>query len=124
VGCVAGDGPRRGRWGAEPLKSLDFIVYGTCGTRLLVDVKGRRFPTGSEGKPRRVWESWSTRDDLTSLEGWAEVFGPGFRGLLVFAYEVLPHVELPEDVEDLVAWVGRPSPSLLLSAPHPTRNPP
>ena len=104
---VAVDETRRALWGDEPLKSLDFIVYGACGTRLLVDVKGRRFPTGSEGKPRRVWESWSTRDDLTSLERWAEVFGAGFRGLLVFVYEVLPHVELPEDVEDLWTWRGR-----------------
>ena len=104
---VAVDEGRRALFGETPLKNLDFIVYGACGSRLLVDVKGRRFPTGSEKKPRRVWESWSTRDDLTSLEQWSRLFGPGFEALLVFAYEVLPAVELPDDVEDLWIWRDR-----------------
>jgi hypothetical protein len=30
-----------------PVKSLDFIVHGPGGVRLLVDVKGRRFPGGA-----------------------------------------------------------------------------
>lgn len=104
---VAVDESRRALFGDTPLKSLDFIVYGSGGARLLIDVKGRRFPTGGEGKQRRVWESWSTRDDLSSLEQWAELFGPGFRGLLVFIYDVLPAVELPEGVPDLWTWRGR-----------------
>jgi hypothetical protein len=104
---VAVDESRRALLGETPLKSLDFIVHGTGGARLLVDVKGRRFPTGSEGKERRIWECWSTRDDLNSLAHWAEVFGPGFYGLLVFIYGLLPAVELPDDVEDLWTWRGR-----------------
>ncbi len=104
---VAVDETRRALLGDTPLKSLDFIVYGAGGSRLLIDVKGRRYPTGPENRPRRVWESWSTRDDLTSLEQWADLFGPGFNGLLVFVYHVLPAVELPDDVEDLWTWRGR-----------------
>ncbi len=104
---VAVDEGRRALFGDTPLKSLDFIVYGACGSRLLVDVKGRRFPTGGVKNPRRIWESWSTQDDLTSLAQWCHLFGPGFEGLLVFLYDVQPAVELPEDVEDLWTWRGK-----------------
>ena len=53
----------------------------------LVDVKGRRFPSGDVHK--QYWKNWSTRDDLLSLGQWEELFGEGFRGLFVFAYDVL-----------------------------------
>jgi hypothetical protein len=85
------------------IKSLDFIVSGGVGsanaggtgndagstrpTTWLVDVKGRRFPSGDVQK--QYWKNWSTRDDLRSLAQWEELFGPGFRGLFVFAYDVL-----------------------------------
>src|SRR5713226_2722006 len=52
---VAVDETRRSMLGEERIKSLDFIVYGERGARLLVDVKGRRFPSGIK-HPRRVWE--------------------------------------------------------------------
>src|SRR5438067_2258594 len=40
--CYVGvDETRRSRLGETPVKSLDFIVYGESGSRLLVDVKGR-----------------------------------------------------------------------------------
>src|SRR4051812_18794723 len=42
--CYVGiDEGRRARLGELPVKNLDFIVLGACGSRLLVDVKGRRF---------------------------------------------------------------------------------
>ena len=85
------------------IKSLDFIVSGgvdisvcpeagknACPTRpisWLVDVKGRRFPSGDVQK--QYWKNWSTRDDLRSLAQWEELFGASFRGLFVFAYQVL-----------------------------------
>ena len=85
---VAVDETRRAQLGDLRVKSLDFIVYGEGGARLLVDVKGRRFPTGAPGHQRRVWECWSTQDDVDGLECWAELFGPGYCGLLVFAYQL------------------------------------
>jgi hypothetical protein len=103
---VAVDETRRSMLGEERIKSLDFIVHGENGARLLVDVKGRRFPSGGK-HPRRVWECWSTRDDIDGLERWATLFGPGYRSLLVFAYEVLPDIELPDDTDDLWTWRGR-----------------
>jgi hypothetical protein len=104
---VAVDESRRATLGEKRVKSLDFVVYGENGSRLVVDVKGRRFPTGSRRQPRRVWECWSTRDDIDGLERWARLFGPDYQGLLVFTYQVLPAVDLPEDTEDLWTWRGR-----------------
>jgi hypothetical protein len=103
---IAVDETRRAVMGETRVKSLDFIVYGN-GTRLVVDVKGRRFPTGRPEKPRRVWECWSMREDVDGLGRWAELAGPGYQGLLVFAYHLQPNVEVPEDTEDLWTWRGK-----------------
>ena len=107
LGYVAVNETRRALVGDTPLKSLDFIVLGPDGARLVVDVKGRRFPLGKPARPRRVWECWSTREDVDGLRRWAELSGPGYVGVLVFAYHVLPSVELPGDVEDLWTWRSR-----------------
>jgi hypothetical protein len=104
---VAVDETRRAQLGDIRVKNLDFIVYGEGGSRLLVDVKGRRFPTGSAGRERRVWECWSTQDDVDGLEKWTELFGPGYQALLVFAYQLMPHAPLPADIDDLWTWRGR-----------------
>jgi hypothetical protein len=77
------------------IKSLDFIVSSPGEVTWLVDVKGRRFPSGEVGK--QYWKNWSTRDDLVSLAQWEELFGNSFRALFVFAYDVLTdRVPLPE----------------------------
>ena len=55
-------------------------------TNLLVDVKGRRFPTG--GPRGHCWESWTDAEEIDSLVKWEGVFGNGFRSVLVFAYEI------------------------------------
>ncbi|OHB70113.1 MAG: hypothetical protein A2V70_03650 [Planctomycetes bacterium RBG_13_63_9] len=69
------------------VKNLDFIVSAPGETTWLVDVKGRRFPSGDETK--QYWKNWSPREDLQSLAQWEGLFGKGFFGLFVFAYEVL-----------------------------------
>ena len=104
---VAVDETHRSMLGDAPVKSLDFVVYGEQGGRFLVDVKGRRFPTGGAGKERRVWECWSTLEDVSGLERWAEMFGPEYEGLLVFAYRLHHEVELAEETEDLWTWRGQ-----------------
>jgi hypothetical protein len=104
---VAVDETRRAMLGEERVKNLDFIVYGEGGARLLVDVKGRRFPSGPAHRSRRVWECWSTQDDVDGLERWQELFGANWQGLLAFVYQVLPTVTLPEDTDDLWTWRGR-----------------
>jgi hypothetical protein len=104
---VAVDETRRTVLDGGPVKSLDFIVHGPYGARLVVDVKGRRFPMGPPERRRRVWESWSSQEDVDCLVRWADRFGPGYVGLLVFTYHVLREVELPPDTPDLFAWRGR-----------------
>ena len=104
---IAVDESRRSLLDAGPVKSLDFIVYGDEAARLLVDVKGRKFPGGTEEKPRRVWQCWAERDDVDGLERWSARFGLGYTGLLVFAYDIQPSVHLPLATPDLWEWRGR-----------------
>lgn len=103
---IAVDETRRSPLGDRPAKSLDFIVHGDT-SHLLVDIKGRRFPGKAKDKPRYVWECWSTEEDVKDLERWTSIFGPGYVGLLVFAYELAETVELPDDTDDLFAWRDR-----------------
>lgn len=104
---VAVDETRRSMLGDRHVKSLDFIVHGSHSARFVIDVKGRRFPSGPPGKRRRVWESWSTQDDVDCLARWAARFGADYVGLLVFSYLLLPEVEMPDDTPDLFHWRGK-----------------
>jgi hypothetical protein len=104
---VAVDESRRSFLGDVPVKTLDFLVFGPAGTKLCVDVKGRRFPAGQPSRPRRVWECWSFEEDVEGLGRWARLAGEGYRGLFVFAYLLGPKVELPESTLDLHLWRGR-----------------
>jgi hypothetical protein len=107
LGYVAVDEVRRSTLEDEPVKSIDFIVYGLGGSKLLVDVKGRRFPGGSKEKPRRIWQNWVEREDVDGLERWQASFGGEYRGLLVFAYDIQPEVELRRGTVDVWVWRGR-----------------
>ena len=104
---IAVDETRRAMLGDLRVKNLDFIVHGETGSRLLVDMKGRRFPGGQPDKPRRVWQCWCARDDMDGLERWEGLFGADYQGLLVFTYGLSPTVELPDDTLDLWTWRGR-----------------
>jgi hypothetical protein len=81
------DEARRSLVPGGSLKSLDFIVSPASGPAWLVDVKGRRFPSGDE--QQQYWKNWSTRDDLRSLAAWQRHFGENFQPLLVFAYHLV-----------------------------------
>lgn len=86
------------------LKSLDFLVAPPGEVTWLVDVKGRRFPSGDEHL--HYWKNWSTQDDLDSLAEWEVLFGPGFRGLFVFAFHIVGP-RLPVGEEFLVNFRGQ-----------------
>lgn len=101
------DESRRCVLGEESIKSLDFIVYGNDGTGLLVDIKGRRYPGGTSERPRRVWESWSTREDIVGLQRWNKLFGPRYIALLVFMYHLQDPCPPLRDEEDLWTWRDR-----------------
>ncbi len=98
--------------GGESIKNLDFIVSSGGSISWLVDVKGRRFPSGEEQK--HYWKNWSTEDDLAGLAHWESLFGPAFCGLFVFAYNVVgDRSPLPPELmfvhrERLYGFVGIP----------------
>jgi hypothetical protein len=82
---VAVDEAKRAAFRDAKLKSFDFIVYSNTGPNWLVDIKGRRF-AARVGQRKPAWENWATQADLDGLIQWQQVFGPGFRALLIFAY--------------------------------------
>jgi hypothetical protein len=102
IAYVAVDEAKRSRWADGTIKSLDFIVSTVGGPSWLVDVKGRRFPSGEQ---KHYWKNWSTRDDLVSLAQWERMFGERFGGLFVFAYNVVGD-RAPLPAEDLFEFRG------------------
>lgn len=88
VPYVAVDETRRSLLSEFSLKSPDYLVSPAAGENWLIDVKGRRFPSGGE-KQSHSWENWATQDDIESMLRWQQVFGAGFRAMLVFAYHIL-----------------------------------
>lgn len=77
--CRAGTEPR-----PRPLKSFDFVLYGTP-TNLLVEVKGRQV-TGGGSNARARLENWVTEQDVESLLIWERLFGEGFKAAFAFVY--------------------------------------
>lgn len=112
---VAVDETRRACLGDTPVKNLDFIVLGVTGARLLIDVKGRQFPGGPDDRPRYVWESWSTQEDIDGLSNWVRLFGPDYLALFVFLYNIRPTVALPDDTADV--WSFRDEKYLVRAIP-------
>lgn len=101
IGFLPVDETRRAEFGDGAVKSLDFVVVGPGRSKLVIDVKGRRFPGGSAEQPRLVWQNWSTAEDVVGLSRWAGSFGPGFRGLLVFVYYLEPPYTVPDATPDM-----------------------
>lgn len=100
---VAVDEQRRTLTPLRSLKSLDFIVTASGTQQLLIDVKGRKFPSGSNG---HRWENWTDSEDLPQLLMWEGLFGSGFRAVLVFAYFLQPECgEVP--FEEVFEFRGR-----------------
>ncbi len=102
VGFVPVDEAKRTLLGDADVKSLDFIVVDSA--RLVVDVKGRRFPGGTADSPRKVWQNWSTEEDVEGLARWAAHFGPDFRGVLAFVYHLETGFRVPADTPDLFEY--------------------
>ena len=87
VAYVAVNEQRRSLLPQGSLKSLDFIVTPTDTVTLLIDIKGRRFPSGERHK--QYWRNWSTWDDLQSMAQWQDKLGLGSCSLLVFAFDIV-----------------------------------
>lgn len=104
---VAVDETRRSYLDADAVKSPDFLVVGPWAVRLVVDVKGRRFPGGTAEQPRFVWQNWSTAADVDGLARWSARLGPDYRGVLAFVYHVRPPARLPAGTPDCFVFRGR-----------------
>lgn len=104
---MAVDETRRSLARHRSLKNLDFLVSpprgaDPAGGSWLVDVKGRRFPSG---KGKHYWKNWTTRDELRSLATWEEILGRPAAGLLVFAYNIVGD-QAPLPLEELFVFRG------------------
>lgn len=64
------------------LKSFDFVVYSETGNNLLIDVKGRKH----SGKTGKSYQNWVTRDDVSCLAQWEQLFGSGFEAVFAFLF--------------------------------------
>ena len=89
---VAVDEQRRSLSPNGSLKNVDFILSpeawrGDAGVSWLIDVKGRRFPSGRRNK--QYWRNWVPEEELRSLLDWSCRFGPGFDAALVFAFHLV-----------------------------------
>lgn len=84
---LATDERRRAPDGAASLKSPDFVLQPRPGVFYVVDVKGRRFPSGVRNP--QYWRNWTTREDVASLTKWEDRFGAEASAWFVFAYRVL-----------------------------------
>lgn len=105
VAYVAVNEQRRTLAGDASIKSVDYIVSpGGRGGSWLVDVKGRRFPSGR--RQRQYWKNWATQDDLDSLVDWRARFGDGFDAALVFAYHLTDQLT-PVPAEQVFYFRGR-----------------
>ncbi len=104
VAYVAVNEQRRSLTAQGSLKSLDFIVSPSDTVSLLVDIKGRRFPSGTNHK--QYWKNWSTWDDLSSMARWQDKLGTGSCALLVFAFHVVA-TRSPVESERLFAFRDR-----------------
>ncbi len=82
IAYVSVDEARKSFDGPAKLKNFDFVVYGSAGKNLLVDVKGRKH----SGKSRKQLDNWVTRDDVECLRRWEQVFGSDFISTFVFLY--------------------------------------
>jgi hypothetical protein len=83
IPCVAVDEAKKALFANAKLKSFDFVVYSKNGPNLLIDVKGRQVRDRST---RKGFETWATEQDVNDLMQWEQVFGDGFKAMLIFIY--------------------------------------
>src|SRR5882724_7577530 len=90
IPCVAVDEAKKALFANSKLKSFDFVVYSKAGPNLLVDIKGRSHRTDGVKSSRGSFETWTTQQDVDDLIQWQQVFGEGFKAVLVFLYWIDP----------------------------------
>ncbi len=72
------------------------IYYPSRALSWLIDIKGRRFPSGR--KQPQYWRNWVASEDELGLLRWEGIFGQGFHGAFIFVYDVCgERLPLPEE---------------------------
>jgi len=93
---VAVDEAKKALFSDAKLKSFDFVVYSKNGPNLLIDVKGRSMRASAGGKSAgSSFQTWATQQDVDDLIQWQQVFGDGFKAVLLFIYWIDPPL-IPE----------------------------
>lgn len=89
VQYVAVDQHKRAVFARSRIKSFDFLLYpGQRNSPIMIaEIKGRRFKGAGLSKLTGL-DCWVTMDDVRGLIRWEQVFGKGYGGLFVFAYEL------------------------------------
>lgn len=85
---VALDQAQKALFAGVQLKSFDFIVHTPSGRMILADIKGRKLSRRAFEK-HRCEQTWTTRDDVKSLQDWSNVFGPTYSSAFIFAYWIV-----------------------------------
>jgi len=93
---VAVDQAKKAVFAGAKIKSFDFILYPRQGPKILADVKGRKVASRSFLRGRGA-ESWTTRDDVTGLQAWEEVFGYEYLAAFIFAYWLTDNLPIQYD---------------------------
>jgi len=88
IGYVPVDQAKRAVFARSKIKSFDFLIYPRDGRSeiILAEVKGRKF-SGASLKNLTGLQCWVTADDISGLARWEKVFGQGYVGAFVFAYQ-------------------------------------
>ena len=90
---VAVDEAKKALFANARLKSFDFVVYSKKGPNLLIDVKGRSCRNRTV---RAGFETWATEQGVNDLMQWEQVFGEGFKAVLMFIYWIEPPLNAGE----------------------------
>lgn len=80
-------------------KIFDYIVYPAGSSACLVDVKGRKSPSGADCRQK----TWVTRADIEGLQTWQEIFGQEYVAMFVFAYWLARDSESSHDIDGRAA---------------------
>jgi hypothetical protein len=107
VQYVQVDQRKRAYFSRTKIKSFDFLLYpGRLDTdTLIAEVKGRTYNGKTLAKLSGL-QCWVKMEDVQGLLRWEEVFGKGFVGVFVFAYE-LAAIDIDTDGRDTFEFDGK-----------------
>lgn len=106
VAFVAVNETHRTLLGQGDIKSVDFIIVSPAESRMVIDVKGRRYPGGTAEHPIKTWQNWSSLEDIDGLIRWSQLLGADYRGVLAFVYQIQAPFVLPDSTPDAFVFRG------------------